>query len=305
MSEPENNTHPELVVDQGAPISSVTTRAMSRPVFMPETFSGTGRDWIDWAEQFEMAADVNNWDESLRLKFMGLLLSGRAREVYSGLSAAAKTNYASLKDAMGRCLDPCDSDDWNRANFSSRKRLHNESVREFGIALRRLVARAYPSADLHTQDLLAKDHFIAYVGSGDLRISLRSAKPATLETAINLASELELIRGLENSHLVQDAKVRGISEHKAKDNEQVETLLGVVEGLRQEVKSLQAAVQVLTSNPVYPASTSVSASVPPRQPVNTHGNVVAKREAVQHKGGCWECGCDRHIRRNCPYLQGN
>ncbi|KAG7999487.1 hypothetical protein GBF38_000196 [Nibea albiflora] len=144
----------------------------------------------------------------------------------------------------------------------------------------------------------------AQVSSGDLRISLRSAKPATLETAINLASELELIRGLENN-LVQDAKVRGISEHKAKENEQVETLLGVVEGLRQEVKSLQAAVQVLTSNPVYPASTSVSASVPPRQPVNTHGNDVAKREAVQYKGGCWECGCDRHIRRNCPYLQGN
>lgn len=20
---------------------------------------------------------------------------------------------------------------------------------------------------------------------------------------------------------------------------------------------------------------------------------------------CWECGCDRHIRRNCPYLSGN
>ena len=52
-----------------------------RPVFMPETFTGTGREWADWAEQFEMAADVNNWDEALRLKFMSLLLSGRAREV--------------------------------------------------------------------------------------------------------------------------------------------------------------------------------------------------------------------------------
>ena len=87
------------------------------------------------------------------------------------------------------------------------------------------------------------------MGSGDLRISLRSAKPATLETAFNLASELGLIRGLENSHLAQDATVRGLLEHKAKDNEQVETLFGMVEVLRQEVKSLQAAVQVLTSNP--------------------------------------------------------
>ena len=56
--------------------------ATPRPVFMPETFTGTGREWADWAEQFEMAADVNNWDEPLRLKFMSLLLSGRAREVH-------------------------------------------------------------------------------------------------------------------------------------------------------------------------------------------------------------------------------
>ena len=89
-----------------------------QPIFMPETFTGTGREWSDWAAQFEMAADVNNWNESLRLQFMSLLLSGRAREIYSGLPATAKTNYVLLKDAMGRCLDPCDSDDWNRARFS-------------------------------------------------------------------------------------------------------------------------------------------------------------------------------------------
>lgn len=44
----------------------------------------------------------------------------------------------------------------------------------------------------------AWDHFITHVGSGYLHVSLCSAKPVTLETAINLASELELIRGLEN-----------------------------------------------------------------------------------------------------------
>lgn len=55
--------------------------------------------------------------------------------------------------------------------------------------------------------MLACDHFVAHVGSGDLRVTLRSAKPSTLESAINLASELELIRSLEHSHLAPDAKV--------------------------------------------------------------------------------------------------
>uniref|UniRef100_A0A3P9MIM2 Peptidase A2 domain-containing protein n=1 Tax=Oryzias latipes TaxID=8090 RepID=A0A3P9MIM2_ORYLA len=85
--------------------------------FFCQTFSGSGRDWSDWAEQFEIAADVNNWDDALKLKFMSLLLSGRAREVYSGLSPSAKANYLSLKEAMSclslrRYYNPGDLNGW-------------------------------------------------------------------------------------------------------------------------------------------------------------------------------------------------
>uniref|UniRef100_A0A8C2G0P5 Peptidase A2 domain-containing protein n=1 Tax=Cyprinus carpio TaxID=7962 RepID=A0A8C2G0P5_CYPCA len=83
-----------------------TLRTTARPVFMPETFTGVGREWSDWSEQFDLAADVNNWDEPLKLKFMSLLLSGRARDIYSGLSAEAKGNYVLLKAAMARCFEP-------------------------------------------------------------------------------------------------------------------------------------------------------------------------------------------------------
>uniref|UniRef100_A0A1A8LWN4 Retrotransposon gag domain-containing protein n=1 Tax=Nothobranchius pienaari TaxID=704102 RepID=A0A1A8LWN4_9TELE len=117
-----------------------------------------------------MAADVNNWDEPLKLKFLCLLLSDKAREVYNGLPGSVKANYAMLKEQMGKCLDPCDSADWNRAVFSARRRWHNESVRDFGMALRRAVVKAYPTADPNTQDLLAKDQFIAHVGNGDMRV---------------------------------------------------------------------------------------------------------------------------------------
>uniref|UniRef100_A0A9J8CB62 Uncharacterized protein n=1 Tax=Cyprinus carpio carpio TaxID=630221 RepID=A0A9J8CB62_CYPCA len=82
-----------------------TLRTTARPVFMPETFTGVGREWSDWSEQFDLAADVNNWDEPLKLKFMSLLLSGRARDIYSGLSAEAKGNYVLLKAAMAHYLN--------------------------------------------------------------------------------------------------------------------------------------------------------------------------------------------------------
>lgn len=90
-----------------------------------QALTGTGREWSDWIAQFEIEAEVNGWDEPLKMKFMSLLLSGRARELYSGLPPAAHANYKTLKEALGTCLEPCDSADWNRANFSSRRRLPN------------------------------------------------------------------------------------------------------------------------------------------------------------------------------------
>ena len=115
--------------------------------------------------------------------------------------------------------------------------------------------------------MLAKDHFVANVGSGDLRVSLRSAKPITLEAAIGLAAELELIKGLE-SGLTPDARVRGVVEKPASD-ERINTLLGVVEGLRQEVQSLQVTVQAM-AKPSKAAPTSATTMLAPFSlPVHT------------------------------------
>ena len=278
-----------------------------RPVFMPETFTGAGREWSDWSEQFDLAAEVNNWDEALKLKFMSLLLSGRARDMYSGLPTEAKNNYSLLKTAMSRCFEPCDSDDWGRASFTARRRRPNETAREFGNALRRLANRAYPSADDRTRDMLARDQFILHLATGDFRVSLRAAKPRTLEEAIDLSSEMELLRNLELSHHVTpEAKVMGVSNVKSSSEEQMGILLGVVEGLRQDVACLQSAVKNMQLTPKAPhpvQSTDPSGGARGRTSAPPSGAV--SQGYRDNGGGCWECGCTRHLRRNCPYLQGN
>ncbi|KAK0132001.1 hypothetical protein N1851_033191 [Merluccius polli] len=166
---------------------------------------------------------------------------------------------------------PCDSDDSNRASFC-----------DFGIALQSLVASAYPTADPNTQDLLARDQFITHVGSRDLWVSLRSAKPVTLEAAINLASKLELIRDLENRHLVPNAKDLVVSEQKP-NGEQIDTLW---KGFSK--RSLQTAVSALgagqaNSAPAAPLSTSGL------HPGCTACNTIVKSEAWEQRGmlGVW------------------
>lgn len=268
---------------------------VNRPVFMPETFTGSGRDWSDWSQQFEMAADVNNWNGELKLKFMSLLLSGRARDVFCGLTNEDRSTYDNLKEALNKCFNPCESEEWNRASFSSRRRLPGETAREFGNSLRRLVAKSYPAADGATQDLLAREHFIAYIGVGELRIQLRSARPTSLEAAINLVTELELIRELERSNIATDAKVRGVSDNKP-DDRQLAILLETVESLRQDVRALQVTVQNLTKAQTNNASPARGPSYSESQGFN--------RGPRGRGDACWECGCDRHLRKECPYAQG-
>lgn len=278
--------------------------ATARPVFMPETFTGVGREWSDWSEQFDLAAEVNGWDDDLKLKFMSLLLSGRARDIYSGLSGDAKGNYGLLKAAMARCFEPCDSTDWSRAAFTDRRRMHNETAREFGNALRRLAFKAYPAADNSTRDMLARDQFLTHFATGDFRITLRRAKPKTLEDAIDLAAEIELLKNLEQTHLTVDAKVRGV-ENKPKSDEPMTMVLGMVEELRQEVKSLSTTVGNMQQSMRNTTSAGQLFRVPgqnPRSGAPVPGPANKAREAGN---GCWECGCTRHIKRDCPYLQGN
>lgn len=82
--------------------ATANVNPVSCPLFMPETFTGVGRELSDWSEQSEMAAQVNGWNDELKLKFMSLLFSGRARDIYAILPSEANNNYVLLKDAMGK-----------------------------------------------------------------------------------------------------------------------------------------------------------------------------------------------------------
>lgn len=125
-----------------------------------------------------------------------------------------------------------------------------------------------------------------------MHIDLRIAKPATLEGAINLAPELELIRNLEHTHC-PDSKVRGLSVQNSYSDNKLEILLGIVEELCQEVKALQLAV-----NDMQAKNSPVSA---PATPLMS----LSEPQVCLRTNACWECDCTRHLRRNCPYLQGN
>lgn len=131
-------------------------------------------------------------------------------------------------------------------------------------------------------------------GVGELRIQLRSVKPATLEAAINLASELELIRDLEQSQTSANAKIHGVLS--SPPDPQMTILLQTVESLRQEVKTLKVTVDKLSASQINNTLAGRGQRGGPQVPSLT------PRERTD---ACWECGCNRHLRKDCPYVSGN
>ncbi|KAL7385710.1 hypothetical protein ABVT39_026872 [Epinephelus coioides] len=56
--------HPEAGTSHS--FSSSNSQAVTQPIYMSDTFTGAEREWLDRAEQFEMAADVSKWDELVK-----------------------------------------------------------------------------------------------------------------------------------------------------------------------------------------------------------------------------------------------
>uniref|UniRef100_A0A8C1TD44 Reverse transcriptase/retrotransposon-derived protein RNase H-like domain-containing protein n=1 Tax=Cyprinus carpio TaxID=7962 RepID=A0A8C1TD44_CYPCA len=108
MLGPEDSTPAASLNDRVLTGQGLASRmATARPVFMPETFTGANREWSDWIGQFEIAAKVNGWDDSLKLKFLSLLLSGRARDIYCGLSTESRSSIESIfRKVLALCNQP-------------------------------------------------------------------------------------------------------------------------------------------------------------------------------------------------------
>ena len=65
----------------------------SRPVVIPETFSGE-ESWYDWLGHFESVAEVNEWDNAAKLLWLRARMTGQAQIAYKQLSEGARANYA-------------------------------------------------------------------------------------------------------------------------------------------------------------------------------------------------------------------
>jgi len=115
-----------------------------RPLVLPETFDGTG-SWTDWCFHFENVSAVNGWDDTQKLRWLRVRVTGRAQKALHRLSGPATASYEARRDALRARLEPESRHTRYEAEFQSRRKRAGEGWADFADDLRRLADKAYPT----------------------------------------------------------------------------------------------------------------------------------------------------------------
>lgn len=147
--------------------------------------------WRDYFTQFEMVAELNGWDDDTKALELATSLRGVAQGILSDLSAAERRSFRHLVAALGNRFEPEHQTAMYKAQIRNRKRRRGESLMELAQDIKKLVRKAYPTADLGLHETLAKDCFVDALDCREQEWSVVQCGANTIDEALRYALEFE------------------------------------------------------------------------------------------------------------------
>ena len=173
-----------------------------KPVQPSPKFSGK-TSWEVFQAQFNIAAEMNGWQDDDKAVFLATALEGRAAMVLGSLSDKERRDYNKLVTALTVRFGMAHQSEWAPAKLKCRSRGKEESMPELAESVETLTRAAYLDASSDLQDTIAKDNFIDALLDEDIRLKVRQARPQSLQAALENALELESFQ-LDSIELLVD-----------------------------------------------------------------------------------------------------
>jgi len=261
-------------------------RATAKPIVLPDTFDGS-KCWDDWISHFENVADVNEWDDGAKLKWMKVRLVGRAQKSFQHLGEEARGEYARAKRALRERFEPQSKQSLYRAEMETRRKKREEGWADFAEDLRVLSEKAYPGLQSQARECLAVNAYLKQISNPQVAFAVRQKQPANLDSAVTATLEME-------SYVEQTGikgAVAGVQEETivAATSSQSDTrMMSLMEKLLERVEKLELGSQ----NP---------------KRVPSYGRTRIPEREARFFGDCWYCGKPGHMARDCykRQKQGN
>ena len=256
----------------------------AKPLVLPDTFDGS-QCWDDWISHFENVADVNEWNDGLKLKWIKVRLVGRAQKAFQHLGEDAKVNYAGVKAALRVRFEPESKQSRYRAELETRQKKREEGWADFAEDLRVLSEKAYPQLQPQARECLALTAFLKQISNPQVAFAVRQKQPGNLDEAVTAALEME--------SYVDQSRTKGcvasIQEETvvaATGSQQDHRLLLLVEKLVDRVEKLEKS-----SKEAYRRDR------PPLDRMKTSHQGSGSQH--DYSRACWNCGKIGHLAKNC------
>ena len=172
----------------------------AKPLVLPDTYDAT-KSWDDWISHFENVADVNEWNDAMKLKWIKVRLIGRAQKAFQHLGEEAKGDYAGAKAALKSRFEPESKQSCYRAELQTRRKKCEEGWADFAEDLRVLSEKAYPQLQLQARECLAINAYLKQISNPQVAFAVRQKHPANLDEAVTATLEME-------SYVVDHAECR-------------------------------------------------------------------------------------------------
>ena len=250
-----------------------TDYSAGRPVQRPTIFEGRS-SWEAYMTQFEIVAEINQWDDPDKAAFLATSLRGPALTVLSNLPSESRIHYPSLVAALESRFGNKRQTEVHRMKLRNRARRRDETLPELADDIERLARLAYPEAPVEVLETLTKDQFIDALNDDETRLRVAPARPTSLRAALGTALEIESF-----SLAARRRQCMPESPTKISAKSYVDTLKRNSEFLTELMKMTSELREVVRG--------------------------VNRRERNQNespprgKRKCWTCGSEDHLQREC------
>ena len=222
---------------------SARTRAATmttRPLLMPESFSGKG-SFSDWLQHFEGVSAINKWDDAAKLLWLRVRLIGAAQTAYGRLPTTARASYADLTKALKDRFEPEAMKEMYIAEFQSRKKARTEGWAEFADHLKLLADKAFPDLEDKAREYMALTQFMGQVENPQVAFSVRQKRPTTLIEAVSATIEMESYLKPKPSHVAQVEPEQSHADTAiAAVQLKQDAMMGVLENIMARLEKLEA-----------------------------------------------------------------